>query len=125
MADFTKWPRECFLAVKLKVDQVDGAATTAGNHRPLRTINGCTPYLSKSPVSTLFTTAKCIVNDKLISNMNELSATNTLFRTIYGTESMQRTIESSTLLFLNLWLRLELYKLVVIKVYSIPFKRIL
>ena len=92
-----KWckPRECFLAVKLKVDQVDGLATTAGNHGPLRAITGCTPYLSKNPVSTLFTTAKCLVNDKLISNMNELSATNTIFRTVYDTESMQRTIESS------------------------------
>jgi len=94
-----KWckPRECYLAVKLRVDQLDGS----GNHTPLKPIsdgNGnftCYPYISKNPVSTLFTTAKCLVNDKLISNMNEVPATNTLFRSIYDTRSMQETIEST------------------------------
>ena len=94
-----KWckPRECYLAVKLRVDQLDGA----GNHTPLKPFSGangnftCFPYLSKNPVSTLFTTGKVLVNDKLISNMNELSATNTLFKTIYETRSMQETIEST------------------------------
>ena len=94
-----KWikPRECYLAVKLRVDQRDGAM----NSTPLKPIsdgNGnfvCYPYISKNPVSTLFTTAKCLVNDKLISNMNELPATNTLFKSIYDTRSMQETIEST------------------------------
>ena len=97
-----KWckPRECYLAVKLRVDQWDGTPGTAG-HTPLKPIsdaNGnftCYPYLSKNPVSTLFTTAKCLVNDKLISNMNEVPATNTLFKSIYDTRSMQETIEST------------------------------
>ena len=94
-----KWikPRECYMAVKLRIDQLDGA----GNHTPLKPIsdgNGnitCYPYISKNPISTLFTTAKCLVNDKLVSNMNELPATNTLFKTIYDTRSMQDTIEST------------------------------
>ena len=46
-----KWckPRECYLAVKLRVDQLDGS----GNHTPLKPIfdaNGdisCYPYISK------------------------------------------------------------------------------
>ena len=66
-----KWvkPRECFMAVKLKIDQLDGA----GNHTPLASIaNTGTPYLSKNPVSTLFSTGKCLINDKLITNMNEI-----------------------------------------------------
>ena len=79
-----KWvkPRECYLAVKLIVDQLDGA----GNHTPLKPIfdaNGdisCHPYFSKNPVSTLFTTAKCLINDKRVSNMNEVPATNTIFK---------------------------------------------
>ncbi len=94
-----KWckPRECYLAVKLRVDQLDGA----GNHTALKPINDgngnftCYPYVSKNAVSTLFTTGKVLINDKLISNMNELSATNTLFKTIYDTRSMQETIEST------------------------------
>jgi len=94
-----KWckPRECYLAVKLRVDQLDGA----GNHtalKPISDANGnftCYPYMSKNAVSTLFTTGKVLINDKLISNMNELSATNTLFKTIYDTRSMQETIEST------------------------------
>ena len=96
-----KWckGRECYLAVKLKVDQVNGVASTANNHGPLRTVESGTPYMSKNPVSTLFTTAKCLVNDKLISNMNELPATNTLFRTCYDTESMQKTVDSTNPVF--------------------------
>ena len=94
-----KWckPRECYLAVKIRIDQLDGE----GNHtalKPISDANGnftCYPYISKNPLSTLFTTAKCLINDKLISNMNELPATNTLFKTIYDTRSMQETIEST------------------------------
>ena len=97
-----KWckPRECYLAVKLRVDQWDGTPGQAG-HTPLKPIadaNGnftCYPYLSKNTVSTLFTTAKNLINDKLISNMNEVPATNTLFKSIYDTRSMQETIEST------------------------------
>ena len=94
-----KWckPRECYLAVKLRVDQRDGALNKS-SLKPISDGNGnftCYPYLSKNPVSTLFTTGKVLVNDKLISNMNELSATNTLFKTIYDTRSMQETIEST------------------------------
>ena len=85
------------MAVKLRTDQLDGA----GNNTPLKPIsdgNGnltCYPCISKNPISTLFTTAKCLVNDKLVSNMNELPATNTLFKTVYDTRSMQETIEST------------------------------
>ena len=88
------------MAVKLRIDQWDGVAGDA-HHTPLKPIsdgNGnftCYPYISKNPISTLFTTAKCLVNDKLVSNMNELPATNTLFKTIYDTRSMQDTIEST------------------------------
>ena len=97
-----KWikPRECYMAVKLRIDQWDGVAGDA-HHTPLKPIsdgNGnftCYPYISKNCISTLFSTAKCLVNDKLVSNMNELPATNTLFKTIYDTRSMQDTIEST------------------------------
>ena len=94
-----KWckPRECYLAVKLRVDQRD-AAGNKSCLKPISDANGnftCYPYISKNPISTLFTTGKVLVNDKLISNMNELSATNTLFKSIYDTRSMQQTIEST------------------------------
>ena len=90
-------PRECYMTVKLRIYQLGGA----GNHTPLKPVsdgNGnftCYPYISKNPISTLFTTAKCLVNDKLVSNVNELPATNTLFKTICDTRSMQDTIEST------------------------------
>ena len=85
------------MAVKLRTiyRDVNGAQTPL---KPIADGNGnfvCYPYLSKNAVSTLFSAAKCLVNDKLISNMNEVSATNTLFKTIYGTKSMQETIKST------------------------------
>ena len=91
-----KWckPRECYLAVKLRVDQRDATGNSTCL-KPISDANGnftCYPYISKNPVSTLFTTGKVLINDKLISNMNELSATNTLFKSIYDTRSMQTTI---------------------------------
>ena len=94
-----KWckPRECYLAVKLRVDQRDATGNSTCL-KPISDANGnftCYPYISKNPVSTLFTTGKVLINDKLISNMNELSATNTLFKSIYDTRTMQTTIEST------------------------------
>ena len=94
-----KWckPRECYLAVKLRVDQRDATGNST-YLKPISDANGnftCYPYISKNPVSTLFTTGKVLINDKLISNMNELSATNTLFKSIYDTRTMQTTIEST------------------------------
>ena len=94
-----KWckPRECYLAVRLRVDQRD-AAGNKSCLKPISDANGnftCYPYISKNPVSNLFTTGKVLFNDKLISNMNELSATNTLFKSIYDTRSKQQTIEST------------------------------
>ena len=88
-----KWirPRDCYLAVKLRIDQFIG-----GVHSALATAGNCTPYLSKNPVSLLFSTGKVLVNDKLISNMNELSATNTLFKSIFDTKSMQQTVDSTS-----------------------------
>ena len=94
-----KWciPRQCYLAVKLRVDQRDAAGNSTCL-KPVSDANGnftCYPYISKNPISTLFTTGKILINDKLISNMNELPATNTLFKSIYDTRSMQQTIEST------------------------------
>jgi len=87
-----KWirPRDCYLAVKVRVDEFIG-----GNHTALATAGNCTPYISKNPVSLLFSTGKVLVNDKLISNMNELPATNTLFKSVFDTRSMQQTIDST------------------------------
>ena len=84
-------PRESYLAVKLRAIYNDGT-----NQVPIKTIGTtCIPYFVKNPVSVMFTTGKVLVQDSLISNMNELSATNTLFKTIYDTKSMQETIEST------------------------------
>ena len=88
-----KWcrGRECFMAVKPRIVYNDGT-----NQIPMKKIdNCCTPYISKNPCSVLFSTGKCLVNDKLISNMNELSSTNTLFKTIFDTKAMQDTVEST------------------------------
>ncbi|MEI6188358.1 MAG: hypothetical protein WCP46_07705, partial [Alphaproteobacteria bacterium] len=88
-----KWcrGRECFMAVKPRIIYNDGT-----NQLPMTKITNCgTPYIVKNPCSVLFSTGKCLVNDKLISNMNELSATNTLFKTIFDTKAMQDTVEST------------------------------
>ena len=85
--DTNRWikPRECYLSVKLRIVQTDGAGNQL-TMRPISDANGnftCFPYIVKNPVSTLWSTAKCLINDKLISNMNEVSATNTLYKTIW------------------------------------------
>jgi len=94
-------PRECYLAVKLRIVQTDAAGNQL-TMRPISDANGnliCYPYIVKNPVATLFSTAKCLINDKLISNMNEVSATNTLYKTLYDTKTMQETIESTNPIF--------------------------
>lgn len=92
-----KWckPRECYLVVKLRVGQREGALNSTPL-KPFSDDNGNFtryPYISKNPVSAPFT-GKVLVHDELIINMNELSATKTLIKTIYNTRSMQDTIES-------------------------------
>ena len=101
--DTNRWvkPRECYLAVKLRIVQTN-AALDQLTLRPISDANGnitCYPYIVKNPLGVLWNQAKCLINDKLISNMNEVSATNTLYKTIYDTRTMQETIESTNPIF--------------------------
>ena len=105
--DTNRWvkPRECYLAVKLRIVQTN-AALDQLTLRPISDANGnitCYPYIVKNPLGTLWNQAKCLINDRLISNMNEVSATNTLYKTIYDTRTMQETIESTNPIFLPIF----------------------
>ena len=93
--------RECYLNTKIRIVQTD-SLNTQGTLRAISDNAGnviCYPYIAKNAISTLFSTAKILVNDKLTSNLNEVAATNTLYKTIFDSKAMQETIESTCPIF--------------------------
>jgi hypothetical protein len=96
-----------FLSVRLRIVQ-NASATANQNVTSLKPIpmgdqtipfvasaNDFIPYLCKNPVSALFSTGRLSVNDKTISNLSDLSSTNTLIRSVFDSTLTESSINST------------------------------
>ena len=102
-------PLKSFLSIRLVI----GMNVTAGNLeytsgtvtclKPIQcTTAGCgdfIPYLAKNPLCGLFNTGRLSVNDKTISNLNDIASTNTRIRSVFDSQIMENTINGTNAIY--------------------------
>ena len=102
-------PLKTFMSVRLVI----GMNVTAGNLDYTRGTVTCLkpipcstanvgdfiPYLAKNHLCGLFNSGRLSVNDKTISNLNDIASTNTLIRSVFDSQIMENTINGTNAIY--------------------------
>ena len=102
-------PLKSFLSIRLVIGMNNTAASatyTSGTVSCIKPIQCTTaavgdfiPYLAKNPLCGLFNTGRLSVNDKTISNLNDIASTNTLIRSVFDSQIMENTINGTNAIY--------------------------
>ena len=98
-------PLKTFMSIRLVIGinntaaAADYTSTAVTCLRPIpcstANVGDFIPYLSKNPLCGLFNTGRLSVNDKTISNLNDIASTNTLIRSVFDSQIMENTINGT------------------------------
>ena len=102
-------PLKSFLSIRLVIGMnINNASATytSGTVSCIKPIQCTTagvgdfiPYLTKNPLCGLFNTGRLSVNDKAISNLNDIPSTNTLIRSVFDSQIMENTINGTNAIY--------------------------